>query len=155
MKNKFLTIAAVCAVLSILSGFSQAQIKKCTEHGAITSVVKSRSGNFEFVTFEVLSDSPDYKVTDAKAPFTDYSGETRLRIKGKYFKRIALKGITWDCEITEKFSAKTSTIMGIKNVEQFEGYVTYVIGYRTKAKYVSTEVTGTGSSRKIILKFRK
>ena len=155
MKNKFFTILAVCAALMMFFSISSAQVQKCTEDGSIARVTKSSSGKFELVTFEVLSDSPDYKVSNAHRPFSDYGSEKPLSIKGNYFKSIVFRGVNWTCEIDEKLSTKTSTIMAVKNIEQFEGQVNYIIGYRTKAKYVSTTSTGTGKARKITLKFKK
>jgi hypothetical protein len=154
VKNKFLVTLAACAVIFVFSGLAIAQMPYCSEPGSIKRVTKSRSGNFELVTFEVIANDPNYEVKDAKPPFYDYSGEKKLRIKGNVFKSIVLRGINWTCRIRENFSAPTSTIMGIKNVEQFEGQVEYVIGYRDKSKFVSSYVYGVGSS-KVVLKFKK
>lgn len=117
-------------------------------------VTKSRSGNFELVTFELKANDPNYEVTNAKPPFQMYGSERILRIKGKAFKSIVFRDVAWQCKIRENFSAATSTVMGIKNVEQFEGQVEYVIGYSAKAKFVSSYVYGIGSS-KVVLKFKR
>jgi len=84
-----------------------------------------------------------------------YGSEKILRIKGNFFKSIVFRDVAWMCEIAENFSAPTSTIMAVKKIEQFEGQVEYVIGYRTRSKFVSSYVTGTGSSRKVVLKFKR
>jgi hypothetical protein len=154
MKKKFLLTLAVCAVIFAFSSVATAQLKNCTEPGSIMSVKKSRVGKFEYVTFELKANDPNYEVSNAKPPFTDYSGDTVLRIKGRAFKSIQFRGVSAECKIRENFSAATTTVQGIKNTEQFEGYVTYVIGYSAKAKYVGDSVSGVGSS-KVTLKFKR
>jgi hypothetical protein len=154
MKNKFFVVLAVSFVIFVLSGIATAQLPNCSEPGSIMRVTKSRSGKFELVTFELKANDPNYEVKDAKPPFYDYSGDNKLRIKGKAFKSIIFRDVAWQCKIRENFSAATSTVMGIKNVEQFEGQVEYVIGYSNKSKFVSSYVYGVGSS-KVVLKFKR
>jgi hypothetical protein len=65
-----------------------------------------------------------------------------------------MASVFWTCNIAENFRAKTATIKDIKLSEQFEGYVTYVIGYTPKAKYLGkTEIKGPKRS-KIVIKFK-
>jgi hypothetical protein len=154
VKNKFLIALAACAVIFVFSSFAKAQMPNCSEPGSILRVTKSRSGNFELVTFELKANDPNYEVKNAKPPFYDYSGDNKLRIKGKVFKSIVFRDVAWQCKIRENFSAATSTVMGIKNVEQFEGQVEYVIGYSAKAKFVSSYAYGIGST-KVVLKFKR
>ena len=155
MKNKIFILAAVFAATFAFSTVTFAQQQRCTEDGSIKRVTKSVSGNFELVTFEVLSTDPAYKVTTAKVPFSEYGSEKPLHIKGPYYKSIVLTGINWTCKISEKLSAATTTITAVKSVEQFEGQVEYIIGYKTKGKFVSSYKTGTGNSRKVVLKFKR
>ena len=155
MKNKFIGLIAVFAAVLMLSSISMAQLQKCTEVGSIKRVTKSAAGKYETVTFEVLSGSPDYKVSNTKPPFSEYGSEKPLRIKGKYFKSIVLKGINWTCKIGESFSAKTSNIAAVNSVEQFEGQVEYIIGYNRKGSYVGETSTRFGKGRKIVLKFKR
>ena len=141
-------------VVLVFSNFVLAQ-EKCTEENSIKRVSKSRAGNFEYVTFDVGADAPEYSVKNAKRPFQRYAEEKYLRIKGNYFKSIVFRGVYWTCEIGQSLRAATSQVMDVKNIEQFEGQVEYIIGYRTKSKYVGVSMTGTGSKRQIVLKFKK
>jgi hypothetical protein len=94
------------------------------------------------------------EVTNETPPIENYSGNN-LHMKGKAFKGVHMNMVSWTCNIAENFKAKTSTIKDVKNSEQFEGYVTYVIGYTPKSKYVGkTEITGPKRSR-IIIKFKR
>ena len=155
MKNKFYILAAVFAAIFAFSTLTFAQMQHCTEDGSIKRVTKSVSGNFELVTFEVLTSDPAYTVTTAKPPFSEYGSEKPLHINGPFYKSIVFTGINWTCKISENLSAATTTIKAVKNVEQFEGQVEYIIGYKTKNKFVSSYKTGTGSSRKVVLKFKR
>ncbi len=154
MKNKFLIALAMCVVVFAFSNAAMAQVPSCNEPGSIMRVTKSRVGRFEYVTFELKANDPSYNVENAKPPFYDYSGEKRLYIKGKAFKEITFHSVAWQCKIRENFSATTTTIQGIKNAEQFEGVVKYIIGYSARAKFIGTTVSGVGST-KVALKFKR
>ena len=156
MKNKLITLAAACCGLVLLSSAASAQMQKCTEAGSIRSVTKARSGNFETVTFEIVGSAlPEIvEVRNEKPPITNYGGDN-LHMKGPYFKSVNLRMVPWTCEIRENLGARTTTITGVKQEEQFEGYVGYAIGYTSKRKYVGvTKITGAKTS-KVIVKFRR
>jgi hypothetical protein len=154
-KNLFILISA-CALVLTSSVLASAQQSPCTEKGSIRSVTKARSGSFETVTFEFNGSSlpQNIEVTNENPPIENYGGDN-LHMKGKAFKGVHMNMVNWTCNIAENFKAKTTTIKDVKNSEQFEGYVTYVIGYTAKSKYVGkTEVKGPKRSR-IIIKFKR
>ena len=153
MKNKLLTLSVAILGILTLSLLASAQ-GPCKDPGSIRSVTKARSGNFETVTFLINDGEPEVTVSDVKPPFEDYGGK-HLRIPGKAWKEVLLRGIFWTCTIKHNFGAPTSTITGIKQTEQFEGQASYVIGYSSKKKYVGQTNTVTGKTRKIVLKFRR
>jgi hypothetical protein len=153
MKTKTFRLVALFTAILTLSTFAAAQ--KCTEDGTIKRVTKASSGKYETVTFEMLIKKPDFGVTNAHPPFSEYGSEKRLRIKGTYFKSIVLRGINWTCTIAESFAAKTSNIQAVKSVEQFEGQVEYIIGYAKKGTYVGETVTKTKKGSILVLRFKK
>jgi len=153
VKIKLIVSASFCALLLLASGsFAQ---ETCTEAGSILSVTKARSGKTETVTFEVNSTSPDYEVKTEKPPFQDYGGEKTLHIKGPYYKSVYFKSVSWMCDIAEKLKASTSNIAAVRNIEQFEGYVDYVIGYKKRGSYVGTTKTTEGGRTRIVVKFKR
>ena len=153
MKNKLLILSSVCVVVL---GFSTNLLaQKCTDDGAIRRVTKARTGNFETVTFEVNSATPDYTVETSHPPFTLGESDKTIHIRGKYFKSVHFKSVFWTCKIAESLSAHTTQIMDVRNTEQFEGYVSYAIGYRTKSKYVGVSKTTTGNKTKVVVKFKR
>jgi len=154
MKKHLLILLTAAFTLFALSIAASAQSPCRNDPGSIRSVTKARSGNFETVTFEIYDGNPDVTVSNAKPPFEGYGGK-HLRIPGKAWKEVLLRGIFWTCKIKENFAAATRTITGIKQTEQFEGQVSYVIGYTAKPKYVGQTNTVSGKTRRITLKFRR
>jgi hypothetical protein len=119
-------------------------------------VTKTRSGNFETVTFVLNARTPpDHVIEDTHPPFTYSESDDVVHVRGKVFKSIQFRGVFWTCSIAENFKADTKTIMDVKQDEQFEGYVSYVIGYTKKSKYVGKSVVKNGKRCKVILKFRR
>ena len=153
MKKQLIAAFAVLSATLLLSGVSMAQ--RCSEPGVIKSVTKARSAGFETITFEVLSKDPKFEVKNAKPPFSMYASEKPLRIKGSAFKSIVFREVNWTCKIRENLSAATATITAVKNIEQFEGQVEYIIGYSARSKYVGQSSAATKTGRKITLKFKR
>ena len=156
VKNKLFILGSTFMLTVAFAQPLSAQLKRCTEAGSVRSVTTAISGNFETVTFEFNGKHlpQNIEVTNEKAPIENYGGDN-LHMKGKAFKGIHMNMVNWTCNIAENFKAKTTTIRDVKNSEQFEGYVTYVIGYTPKSKYVGkTEVMGPTRS-KVIIKFKR
>lgn len=155
MKNKLIIIATVCSSILVFSMTGIAQ-GPCKETGAVKSVTKARSGNFETVTFEIVGNTlPQFvDIRNEKPPIEDYGGEN-LHMRGPYFKIVNLRMVPWTCKIRENTGARTTTITGVKQTEQFEGHVEYAIGYTKRSKYVGkTTIIGRKTS-KVIVKFRR
>jgi hypothetical protein len=156
MKNKLAIFAGLCCSVVIFALTASAQTQRCTEEGSIRSVTKGRSGRVETVTFELVGRGLPSKVEvrDEKPPIEDYGGEN-LHMKGRVFKSVFFGIVPWMCDIRESFKAKTTTIRDIKQTEQFEGYVSYAIGYTAKNKYAGKSVVYGRRSTKVIVKFRR
>jgi len=141
----FLTIVAV-----------NAYSEPCTEAGSIKRVTKTASGNFEYVMFEFIKPAtPTFNVRTEHPPFeSDGSGDP-VPVKGRYFRVVAFHGVMWTCDIRENLSAKTRAIMDVRNIGQFEGDVSYAIGFRKKTNFVSTYVQEDAKYKKYYIKFKK
>ena len=143
-------------VLLILSSLAYAQ--PCTDPGSILSVTNSSAGRYEYVTFRLkrpLNSGYGYSVSTVTGPFTEQPSGNPATITGPKYKRIRFKGITWMCEIAENFSLPKTALKAIKKLEQHEGIVVYVVGYRSASTYISTSSTNAGSIRKVTMKFKK
>jgi len=155
MKKPFITLATLLYGMAALVAGAYSQEPRCTEQGSIRSVTKAASGSVETVTFELNSKTlPAVEITNEKPPIQNYSG-ANLHMRGPLFKGVHIHMVAWNCRIREDLGSKTRTITGVKQTEQFEGYVSYAIGYTSKKKYVGvTKITGPKVS-KVIVKFRR
>ncbi len=151
VKTKLILLSAVCF---LFVGSSAAQ-QNCTEDGSIKRIVKARSGNFETVTFEFNGiEAPTPEVKTVRPPFEDYGGN-RVRVSGRYFKSVNFRSVNWTCRIRESLRAATTNVAGVKNTEQFEGHVEYIVGYRKRSSYVGSSSFRSGKLHKVVLKFRR
>ncbi len=96
-----------------------------------------------------------YDVETATGPFTDYSGDETIPVKGSKFKKIVFKSIYWMCNPRERIRTPKTAIKDIKNLWAFEGISEYVVGFRAKSRYVTTYQYEAGSVIKVVMKFRK
>ena len=76
-----------------------------------------------------------------------------LIIKGNKWTEVAFKGVNWTCEIPLALHLPKPIIRQVSSTEQFEGYVTYVIGRQGK-NYRGQTVTAIPGGTKISLKYR-
>ncbi|HEV7698947.1 MAG TPA: hypothetical protein VGO43_01825 [Pyrinomonadaceae bacterium] len=107
------------------------------------------------MTFEYFGTKlPTVEISDEKPPITNYPGDN-LHMKGRAFKGVHIHMVVWDCNIRENFRAATSTIKDVKQTEQFEGYVSYVIGYSPKSKYIGKSIVRAGRLTKLVIKFKR
>jgi hypothetical protein len=144
------------AVLLLLSSVAHAQA--CTGPGSIISVTNSSSGLYEYIVFKLqkpLNSGYSYSVATVSGPFWEQPSDNPVTITGPKHKRIRFKGITWMCTIAENFTLPKTAIKAIKGIEQHEGTVAYVVGYRNASTYISTTTSNSGSIRKVVMKFKK
>jgi len=154
--RKIAMTTIVLGVLLMLSSLAAAQ--PCTDPGSILSVKNSVVGNYEYVTFRLkrpLNSGYGHSVSTVTGPFTEEPSGNPVTITGPRYKRIRFKGISWMCEIGESLALPKTAIKGVKRLEQHEGIVVYVVGYRLASTYISTKTVNVGSIRKVIMKFKK
>jgi len=152
---RFRKIVIAIGAVFWLAGLSSAQ-DRCTEAGSIRSVKNTSIGRFEYVVFDVIRpNEPTYTVETRRPPFTDYPGEETYKIKGNKFKVIVFRSVNWMCDSRQRFRLPGQAIRGIRNLYAFEGISEYVVGYRSRSRYVGTYHYDVGSIRKVVMKFRK
>lgn len=161
MKRK---IALGCVMLCGWMGIVGVGVAaSCNTTGSIIQVKKSTHlyplpvGVVETVEFDVKSPAPTYAVTTVVPPFyADPSGNP-VSVVGPRFKQIRFSGIDWMCTIPTNLALPTTRIKGVKQLGQFEGIVTYVVGYTGLAsKYLGTSVqTVNPSTKRVVMKFKK
>jgi hypothetical protein len=155
MKTKLSHIAAITVGLLILAT-DTAFSAPCTAARSIKSVRNTHIGNYEYVVFDVRRPpNPHYSVTTETGPFTEDASGNPVPVAGNKFKQIRFTGVFWTCTIAEVFSLPKTAIKDIKKTGQFEGVVTYVVGYRTASVYLGTYYYDVGNIRKVVMQFRR
>lgn len=141
----------------LLAGFAYAE--KCTQPGSIKRVKNRSVGNVEYVIFDVFKradgDKVDYGVEKASGPFTDYSGDETIPVRGKKFRKIVFKSVYWMCESREIVRTSRTAVKDVKQLSRFEGIAEYVVGIRARSRYITTYHYDAGSVTKVVMKFRK
>jgi hypothetical protein len=150
-----LTIIAALAGSSSMLGQS-AFSTPCGAPGSIKRVTNTRIGDYEYVVFDVRRPpNPTYSVTTVMPPFTaDGSGDP-VSVAGNKFKQITFTHVMWMCGINHVFSLPQTAIKDVKGTGQWEGVVSYVVGYRTASTYLGSYHYDVGSIRKVVMRFRR
>jgi hypothetical protein len=149
----FIFILLICCNPEI----SAAQIpEECTSDYALVSVSHIKTASAEKIIFEFIGEAPSIKLTTIKPPFREDPSDRLIKVKGERFKEITFMSTSWVCTI--KYHVKSITgatkVMGFKNAGQFEGYFTYILGYRKTAKVAGPVVSPDGKNKKVIITIR-
>ena len=127
-----------------------------TMPNALVSVTKQNVTGFRKIIFtfnKPLSSSFTMSpVTTVTSTYLDSDGSTVVTVPGCKFKSITFKNAEWMC-VTNNTVVADSRIKAVKLTEQFEGHITYRIGYCTST-YHHRSVVNTSTKRQIILWFR-
>ncbi len=159
MKIYFLKFLFIVASI-FLSQKSFAQTSNCTQPNSINRVYKTKNSQFEFVIFKIKNNfTGNYIVTSLSPPLSlpiDEGGQSVSSINGCAYKKITFKDMNWMCNITPNNSLSTWRIKDIKRVGNFEGVVTFIVGYRCpSSKYITTYSYNSGAYKYVVMKFRK
>ena len=131
MRKPGLRIIAACLAMVASPLISHAA--KCSEDGSIIKVENTKVGPNEYVNFYIKSAAPDFTIKAGQGPKFDLGeGDAPLIVKGNKWTEVAFKGVNWTCEIPLALHLPKPIIRQVSNTEQFEGYVTYVIGRQGK-----------------------
>jgi hypothetical protein len=151
-------VGFACASLAALAGLNAAEAAPCSEPNSIARVRnRAPSGAYEYVVFNFIKPPtvPNFAVKTVTPPFIqDGSGQT-ITIAGAKFKEIRFSGVVWTCSIEEIFNVPKQAIKGIASTGQFEGVITYVVGAGSSSQFIDSYSYDAGSTRKIVMRFRK
>jgi hypothetical protein len=155
MKNKMaLSLGAFCLLMGMTNVSNAAA---CTAANSLISVTDTNpAGLYEYVIFTIKSPlTATYSVNSATPPFEhDASGDV-VPVAGVKFKKIQFRNIAWMCSSSEVFSLPNTQIKDVKNAGNFEGVITYIVGYQSSPKYLMTYQYAAGSNTKVVMKFKK
>jgi hypothetical protein len=153
---KFWSTIATAGFVSLFAA-SQAAAAPCTEANSIAKVRnRAPAGPYEYVIFDFIKppNLPNIAVTTVHPPFGGEAGDPVI-IAGKKFKQVQFHIVVWTCSIKESFNLPRTAIKGIKSTEQFEGYISYVIGIRKASKFAGSYSYDAGAVTKIVIRVRK
>ena len=136
---KILVVSTFALTAILVNAPSQAA--SCNADNSMTSVKNFKAGAQEYVEFKIKS-SENFAITTTAVtgPFADESSDPStipIMVNGALFTKIQFHFLESNCTIPRTFSAK-ALVKDVKQVEQFEGYVSYVIGRRKASHYLST-----------------
>ncbi len=157
--SKFLaSFAAAFIALPVAALPAAAHAAACNEANSIVRVRNTSIGAFEYVVFKYKKppNLPSFTVKAVTPPFIqDGSGETVI-VRGSKFTEVRFDGVVWTCSIIERLVLPKAAIKAVKNIGQFEGIITYIIGRRSSSRYISNYSYNSGPGfRSIVIKYRK
>ncbi|TXH60779.1 MAG: hypothetical protein E6Q84_04070 [Thiothrix sp.] len=154
MRISFLVLAIVIGSVLVPDVASAAS---CTAANSITRVSNtSPAGAYEYVIFDLKKTSPNYHVNSKSPPFTFDPSDEPVMVAGNKFKKITFPSVYWMCTIPQLLSLPKIQVKDVKLTEQFEGMVSYIVGYKTAGQYLTTyHYTVTSTRSKVVMKFKK
>ena len=144
------------ALFFIIAAPSFALATNCNTPNSLISVSNSKSGGFEYVIFKYKNPPtlPVFSVTNVVPPFIqDGSGNT-ITVAGAHWTQVKFEQMDWTCSTAQLLSLPKPAIKAVKNIGQFEGQITYVIGRSAASHYISTKTINAGGFTLIKVKFR-
>ncbi|SJM93393.1 AMIN-like domain-containing (lipo)protein [Crenothrix polyspora] len=156
-------ISGYFGLLTVLISLSNTTLAApCTAYNTITKVTNTSIGNYDYVIFSIKkSSAPAYTVNSVTPPFYFDPSGNAVSVNGSAFKKIQFTGVEWMCSIPEVFQLPKIQIKDIKRTGQFEGVISYTVGYSNipltpPSQYITTyNYNAPGPLWKVVMKFKK
>ncbi len=140
--------------LAFVSFFVQGYSTPCNQSNSLISVKKKKIGNADYVIFTLkLPVTATNSMTSATPPFIQDGSGATITIAGCAYKKVTFNNIVWTCK-TKIISHSTQFVQKVKNIGQFEGIISYVIGYKCTANSVVSYSYIAGSYQKFVVRFK-
>jgi hypothetical protein len=135
-----------------------AQAAPCSEPNSLLRVRNTTQRPYDYVIFRYRKppSQPTFTVKAASPPFIqDGSGDT-VTVGGAKFTEVKFTNIVWTCTIDNQLRLPRPAVVAVKNIGQFEGIITFIIGRKAGAKFISTYSYDVGANdRNIVVKYRR
>jgi hypothetical protein len=131
-----LAVTALVASAFLVFAAGEAQAAACTEANSIVIIKNSRVGTREYVDFWVkkpITLSVSALADNTGPNFREDPSDRLIVVAGNRWSRIRFMSVNWTCSIPTNLSLPKPIVKSVKSIEQFEGYVTYIIGRRNKS----------------------
>ncbi|MBZ0202728.1 MAG: hypothetical protein K8I03_06905 [Ignavibacteria bacterium] len=147
------TIFALILFLIAADSFSQS----CTQPNSLVSISNTRIFNYEYVTFVFKNPSSfTYSTSAVTGPFENATSGEPVSINGCSYRKITFTNAYWMCESTRMFYFSAGRkIKDIETTEQFEGTISYVVGFDCSANYVTTYSYNMFGMKYVVMKFQR
>ena len=155
---RFTKIIFIC--LFLVSAFTQSKIfaqgAQCVDANTLARYKNTKVGLYEYAVF--IFNRPTgftYSVNSVSPPFDfDPSGEI-ITVSGSKFRQITFSNVVWMCVSANNVHIIPGRkINGLKMIQQFEGKVSLVVGYRSNVSYRGTYTYNSGNYKYVVMKFR-
>ncbi len=150
------TLIIVSVLITIFAG-TNALSQSCNQPNSLESVTNTRVFNHEYVVFKFrLPTVFAYSTGTVTGPFENAASGEPVSINGCSFRKITFTNAYWMCESTRMlyFSASRK-IKDIESTEQFEGVISYVVGFDCSATYVTTYSYNMFGMKYVVMKFQR
>lgn len=141
--------------LFIVFAPSLAIAANCNGPSSIVRVSNSASGGFEYVDFKIKKPAaPRFFTTNVLPPFLEDPSGTPINIAGSHWTKIQFRDVDSYCSILQFLSLPKPAIRAIKNIEQFEGQISFIVGRSASSHYISTKVKNGVAFTTVRVKFK-
>lgn len=140
--------------LAFIFLFAEGFAQNCNQANSLISVKKKKIGNADYVIFTLKRPvTATNSVASATPPFIEDGSGNTINILGCAYKKVTFNNIVWTCK-TKMLSSSTQFVQKVKNIGQFEGIISYVIGYKCIANSVVSYSYTAPPYQKVVVRFQ-
>jgi len=156
--QRFIKIIFICMFL--VSAFIPSRIfaqgAQCLDANTLASYKNTKVGLYEYAVF--IFNTPaefTYSVSSVSPPFHFDPSDELITIAGSKFRQITFSNVGWTCvSANNVLIIPGRKIKGLKMIQQFEGKVSLVVGYRSNVSYKGSYTYNSGNYKYVVMKFR-
>jgi hypothetical protein len=155
MKTVFKYFLLIVFVIIQFEGI-KLNAQQCVDPNSLLKYKNSRIGPNEYVIFIFKRPTSfTYSVNTCTPPFISAQSGEPVTVAGDKFKKINFSNVVWMCQSVNNISLYSGgKVKGVSCIEQFEGEISYVVGYRSNVTYRGTYYYNSGNKKYVVMKFR-
>jgi hypothetical protein len=130
----------------------------CNEANSIVRVRNTTRGPFDYVIFKFHKppNMPVFTIKAASPPFVQDGSGDPVTVGGDKFSEVKFTSVVWTCTIDNQLRLPRHAVVDVKNIGQFEGIITFIVGRKAGAKFISTYGYDVRPHyRNIVVQYRK
>ena len=110
--------------------------QSCNQPGALLSVRNTVQEPFEYIVFTFVDpyEGKGNLYPGDKGPFIQSHLNNTIRVKGDHFFKITFPNVRVTCDTKQYTQLPQSKVMDVKQLQQSDGIIIYVIGLRAGAQ---------------------